>query len=125
MDQKSPDVNDVILKYTLDKSEIALNCDHWNATDFAGAIDSGLLKYEGGVLQNENTPTFDPSGNTVTVFIAVSIRSSGLSLEAKDFSQPLIDALQMGACKIDVGSNHIVNIAIRGIITEHNIHHPE
>ncbi|AWH86621.1 hypothetical protein HYN59_16555 [Flavobacterium album] len=118
------DIREVVLKYTLDTSDdIALNCDHWTATDFAGAIDSGLLKYEG--WSPMGSPDSASTGGAITVFISISIETDDPVLQEEDFTSGLIDAFQIGACVISHNDDHTVNVTVRGIIRDHTIHRQE
>ncbi|MEL1245041.1 hypothetical protein AAEO56_12255 [Flavobacterium sp. DGU11] len=126
MHKRPLNISEVILKYTLDTSDdIALNCDHWTATDFAGAIDSGLLQYEGWEPKNESGAPFIPVDGAVTVLISVRIETYNPVLEEVDFTYGIVDAFQNGACRIEANDTHTVTISIKGIIHDHNIHHPE
>jgi len=124
MDTNTSPTHSVVLKYTLDRSDdIALNCDHWTPTDFAGAIDSGLLIYEGLLEAGSAINTPIQGDDTTTVFIYADIPEISHPFEIENFSQSLVDALQSGACSIEVSSHHTVVITIKVNIADNNASH--
>lgn len=123
METQLPTTKDIVVRYTLSKSsEIALNCDHWTSTDFAGAIDSGLLEYEDWHLKNEGAAAYEPKENAITVLITVNVDNNKNFLGKDDINPGLVDAFENNACSVAVTDDHTVYVAIKGTITEGHIH---